>query len=570
MDTLAEISTLDINFKNNDEGASDAVSFDYVWIEVANQAPSVPIPSSPPHDSFTSDNTPTFQWQASIDPEGDPINYSIQVDNDVGFGSPVVDITGLSTTSYTPTTELSDGTYYWHVRAVDNNSNESNWSSSWKVTVFVAEVNFSMNASPNNLTMTQGKSAVSTVSVSLVSGWGQVSLSGAWMGIAPTGISAVFSPQSGTPPFSSILTFTASSTASGGTFIYEVAGSGGGLTRTDTITLMLPPAVPSLISPENGGAIDTITPTFDWADVSGASSYTLQVATDNDFSYTVFSTQAIESTAVPPVPLSYGTRYYWRVRAKNNVGTGDWSSTWSFIAKSSAPKILSFEIEARSQYTNSMSVELTISARNATEMQFSSDGLAWGEWEPYQTSKSYTLETLDGSKNIYIRVRDNAGDIGQIVLGSIILDQTPPSTVHSVSGELGNLSYKSPAVVTLTTTDAYGVESTKYRLDAGEWQTGQTFVISSEGNHTIEYYSTDKAGNVEEIKSFEVTVYTSAIIPYFGPFIEEILSFLHQMGPIALITIGFVVLFVGMTRSLAALVGFGMVLCGLLILMGFL
>lgn len=276
---------------------------------------------------------------------------------------------------------------------------------------------------------------------------------------------------------------------------------------------MLPPAVPSLISPENGGAIDTITPTFDWADVSGASSYTLQVATDNDFSYTVFSTQAIESTAVPPVPLSYGTRYYWRVRAKNNVGTGDWSSTWSFIAKSSAPKILSFEIEARSQYTNSMSVELTISARNAAEMQFSSDGLAWGEWEPYQTSKSYTLETLDGSKNIYIRVRDNAGDIGQIVLGSIILDQTPPSTVHSVSGELGNLSYKSPAVVTLTTTDAYGVESTKYRLDAGEWQTGQTFVISSEGEHTIEYHSTDAAGNEEEIKSFQVKVYTPTTFP---------------------------------------------------------
>jgi len=42
------------------------------------------------------------------------------------------------------------------------------------------------------------------------------------------------------------------------------------------------------------------------------------------------------------------------------------------------------------------------------------------------------------------------------------------------------------------------------------------------------------------------------------------------MGPIVLIILGFVVLFAGMSRLLAALVGVGMVVYGLLILLGFL
>lgn len=239
------------------------------------------------------------------------------------------------------------------------------------------------------------------------------------------------------------------------------------------------------------------------------------MATDNNFSNIVYTQTTIESTATisETEKLSYGIHHYWRVRGTNAAGSGDWSPTWSFTAKLTAPKVLSFEIEAGSQYTNSTSVELTISARYSVDMQFSSDGVIWGGWEPYQTSKSYTLEAPDGSKNIYIRVRDNVGDTGQIVRDLIILDQTSPNTTHSLSGNLDANGYKGSVVVTLTSTDAYDVESTNYRIDNGEWQTGSTFVISSEGEHTIEYHSTDAAGNEEEIKSFQVKVYTPTTFP---------------------------------------------------------
>lgn len=388
------------------------------------------------------------------------------------------------------------------------------------VVVDYVPFDFSISASHSSLTVQQGSSVSTTIHVELISGRAvPVQLTGIWVGTDPGGVTPRFLPPSGSPDFDSTLMFQTTAAATVGTFTYQVIGECGVQVHTINVELeiteLILPAAPTLISPENGITIDTRTPTFDWDAVAGAAQYILGVATDNNFSNIVCTKTTIESTATlsETEKLSYGTHYYWRVRGTNAAGPGDWSSTWSFIAKLTAPKVLSFEIEAGSQYTNSTSVELTISARNAVEMQFSSDGVIWDEWEPYQTSKSYTLEPPDGLKNVYVRVRDNVWDIGQIVLDSIILDRTPPSTTHSLSGDLDANGYKGSVVVTLTSTDAYDVESTNYRIDNDEWQTGHTFVISSGGKHTIEYHSTDKAGNEEEIKSPQVTVYTPTTFP---------------------------------------------------------
>ena len=379
---------------------------------------------------------------------------------------------------------------------------------------------FSISASPSSLSVQQGSSISTTIHVELISGRAEpVVLFGSWVGTDPGGVTPSFSPPSGSPDFDSTLMFQTTAAATVGTFTYQVVGESDAQVHTINVELeiteLILPAAPTLISPENGITIDTLTPTFDWDDVAGTAHYILEVATDNNFSYIVFTKTVIDSnvTLSETEKLSYGTHYYWRVRGTNAAGLGDWSSTWSFTAKLTAPKVLSFKIDAGSQYTNSTSVELTISARNAVEMRFSSDGVMWGEWEPYTTSKSYTLSVGDGSKNVYIKVRDNVGDISQPSVSAIILDQMSPSTTHSLSGDLDANGYKGSVVVTLTSTDAYDVESTNYRIVNGEWQTGHTFGISSEGKHTIKYHSTDAAGNKEEIKSFRVKVYTPTTFP---------------------------------------------------------
>jgi hypothetical protein len=258
--------------------------------------------------------------------------------------------------------------------------------------------------------------------------------------------------------------------------------------------------------------LESLTPTFDWADASGATSYTIQMATDNSFTYVVFTTSATESTVASPTTLSYGTQYYWRVRGTNTTGTGDWSQTWSFAAKENVPKVTSLIVEAGAQYTNSDSVQLAISAQNAVDMSFSSDGVVWDNWVPYQTSKSYDLSGTDGLKTyIYIRVRDSDGGISQTSAGTITLDQTPPSTTKDLTGDIDAGGYQNFVQVMLSAIDGTsGVGSVSYKVDSGEWENGDTFLISTPGEHTVYYYSTDKAGNLEATTSFSVTVVSTA------------------------------------------------------------
>jgi len=422
-----------------------------------------------------------------------------------------------SSLQFSTTASASVGTFVYRVTA-DNGS----LARTKDVTLTINQVgafNYSVAASNGSLSLKRDNSATSTITVEYLSGpAASVSLSGAWVGTSPTGVGATFSPESGTPaigaPVTSTLTFTASSTASGGAFTYRATGTSGSTTRTCDITVTLPPAAPSLSSPGNGTAIDTLTPTFDWEDATGATQYTLQLATDNNFSIIILTKSPLESTATldESEELSYATNYYWRVRGSNAAGSGSWSQNWTFIAKQAAPKVASVTVAGGASYTSSAGVQLTLNAQNSAEMSFSGDGVVWDNWESYQASKTYTVSGPDGQKNIYIRVRDNAGDISQTFLAQVTLDQTPPATTTEASGDLGADGYKNSVLVTLTPSDVLsGVSSTTYRVDGGEWKTGDTFVISASGQHTVEYYSTDLAGNAEAAKSFDVTVYIPAL-----------------------------------------------------------
>ncbi len=383
------------------------------------------------------------------------------------------------------------------------------------------QFDFSVSVSPASLSVQQSGSVSATVSAKLASGSAQpVLLSGSWVGTAPTGVTPSFSPPSGTPNFSSTLTFSTMLGATTGTFTYKTIGISGGITHTAnislTITKLMSPAAPTLVSPDNGVTIDTNAPTFDWADLAVVTSYTLEVATDDNFSHIIITKTTNESAAAisQAEALSYGTLYYWRARGTNAAGVGDWSPARAFTSKQDAPKVSSFQIASGSKYVNSTEVQLSITALNSAQMSLSSDGITWGEWMTFQSSKSYTLSPPDGIKNIYVRARDAAGDIGQSVMSSLILDQTPPITTHFLSGDLEGDAYKDSVVVSLSVEEVTsGVRETKYRIDNGEWETGSTFVLAKDGRHTIEYYSTDVAGNNEAAKTIEVTVFTPTIIP---------------------------------------------------------
>jgi hypothetical protein len=111
-----------------------------------------------------------------------------------------------------------------------------------------AGAGFSLSASPSSVSVAQGASATSTISVVPNGGFsGSVTLSASGL---PSGVTAAFSPNPTTT--TSTVTFTASANAVAGTSTVTITGVSGSITQTTTVTLT--------VTSSSGPAV-TLTPT---------------------------------------------------------------------------------------------------------------------------------------------------------------------------------------------------------------------------------------------------------------------------------------------------------------------
>jgi hypothetical protein len=84
-----------------------------------------------------------------------------------------------------------------------------------------------------------------------------------------------------------------------------------------------------LLAPADGSQSSTRTPTLDWTDSTGATSYNVQVRRDSTTGRLVVNKTVSGSQYTTP-SLAKGYWYYWHVRACNPSGCSDWTSYWSF------------------------------------------------------------------------------------------------------------------------------------------------------------------------------------------------------------------------------------------------
>jgi Big-like domain-containing protein len=118
--------------------------------------------------------------------------------------------------------------------------------------------------------------------------------------------------------------------------------------------------------------------------------------------------------------------------------------------------------------------------------------------------------TLEGAKQVVSgTVSDNAGN-STTVSKAVNIDETRPSTTSSISGTMGNSGwYKagSPVVLTLTATDNLsGVAFTTWNINSGSNQTYSGSITFTDGTYTVNFWSTDKANNVEPMRSVSFKV----------------------------------------------------------------
>ena len=105
------------------------------------------------------------------------------------------------------------------------------------LTVSPSAKNFSLSSNPTSLTVVQGSSGSSTITVAPINGFtGKVTFSASGL---PSGVTASFSPTASAS--SSTLTLTASATAATGTATVTITGTSGSLTQATTIALTVNP-----------------------------------------------------------------------------------------------------------------------------------------------------------------------------------------------------------------------------------------------------------------------------------------------------------------------------------------
>ena len=102
-------------------------NWSHVWyFTIDTTGPDAPSLFSPERDeTIAYNNTLTFDWSEV----SDATSYILVVDNESSFYTPEIDKNDITISEYTPDFPLSDGTYFWRVRAKDSPGNLGQWSS---------------------------------------------------------------------------------------------------------------------------------------------------------------------------------------------------------------------------------------------------------------------------------------------------------------------------------------------------------------------------------------------------------------------------------------------------------
>ncbi|MCK4980100.1 MAG: choice-of-anchor J domain-containing protein, partial [Candidatus Delongbacteria bacterium] len=102
-----------------------------------------------------------------------------------------------------------------------------------------------------------------------------------------------------------------------------------------------PPDTPVLASPSNGSSTLDRTPSFDWSDVSEATSYNIQVDNNSDFASPEINQSVASSNYTPASDLALDT-YYWRVNASSSNGSSPYSSSRTITIEAETAYTLPF------------------------------------------------------------------------------------------------------------------------------------------------------------------------------------------------------------------------------------
>lgn len=108
-----------------------------------------------------------------------------------------------------------------------------------------------------------------------------------------------------------------------------VTGEGNSDITTIRYTQYLP-SVPILFSPANNAGNQPLSLSLVWLKSTSAVNYRVQLSTDSLFNTLVLNDSTLTDSMRTVTGLNYSTNYWWRVNAKNILGTSFYSQIWKF------------------------------------------------------------------------------------------------------------------------------------------------------------------------------------------------------------------------------------------------
>ncbi|MFC1620877.1 hypothetical protein ACFL2G_01100 [Candidatus Omnitrophota bacterium] len=265
-------------------------------------------------------------------------------------------------------------------------------------------------------------------------------------------------------------------------------------------------------SPTNGTTISTDVPTISISasdEYSGINPSAIDMTINKSSVNATYDEGAQSIVYIPSVPLSDGDNTI-SLEVSDFVGNTSTPLIWSFMVDTKGPTG-SIIINNQDALTNSIYVNLMLSARDSTtdvqSMSISNDGVFDTEtWEPFSTRRdNWTLPAISGTRKVYVKFKDTAGNESEILNDTIELIIIAPDTIIT-SG---------PNLLTKSTTALFTFKATidncvfRWKFDDEEWsewntKNSITREELSQGNHYFKVQSAKDVNNNSEIDADEI------------------------------------------------------------------
>ncbi len=155
---------------------------------------------------------------------------------------------------------------------------------------------------------------------------------------------------------------------------------------------------------------------------------------------------------------------------------------WETIAATfPAPKILSVKVSPNPTDSRSVTVKTTwdAGAHRVTKMRLSNNGTTWSDWRTAAASTPWKVSSTNGTRHVYVQIRDSALARSAVGSGKTVLDTVAPTVTSLTLVRQGTKHRWKISYQASDATSGVAGYRVRYRVGSGTWHTLQSFTTST-------------------------------------------------------------------------------------------